>query len=514
MSVAKALVDLPQDIILTLARSLDIEGLVSLLSSCRKMRQLEGEATLWIHAILRIQTIQLHPVIPFATTVDDLATVPLTRLRECALRANRILRNLKAPNPKLLRFRTYSLDGGEIAEANVRFFIPGTPLLVLGSRGVFAIWNVLKQAPALRCEMEGLTLVNELAVARVPGVGMTCALVAGVVSDGSGVWKLVAFHVHTKDLDHPTVSRIVSPAIALTPDPLPFQKRFFLTSELVGFCTESSIVYWNMKENSPVHSVPNAFSGTLGTGNRTKVLSMRYDPPTRFLYAFLPGRTRSDSDAAVHWFPLPLPSSTTSSGATDGQSPMQSLSLPYRFPGAPNEAAFRALPSSNFGTFGVLAPVLVHPQYNVFAMTHRLYFKPTIAAERRSCSYLHFFTIRPEDSDMHDRDDEHDGAPKQFEPSICLELPESATVNAAVGHSGRYVFVHCGPRSQNIARNRNVGLVCLQPPAIGADARAELRSFVIDGDVEFPQGNIAIDDISGLVAVHKRNSVSIFSYDC
>ncbi|KAJ7059755.1 hypothetical protein C8F01DRAFT_1145547 [Mycena amicta] len=500
MSVAKALVDLPQDIILTLARSLDIEGLVSLLSTCRKMRQLEGEAALWIHAILRIQTIQLHPVIPFATTVDDLATVPLPRLRECALRANRILRNLKAPNPKLIRFRTYNLNGSEIAEAIVRFFIPGTPLLVLGSRGVFAIWNVLKQAPALRCEMEGLTLANELAVPRAPGVGMTCTLVAGVVSDG-GVWKLVAFHVHTKDLDHPTVSRIVSNAIALKPDQLPYQQRFFLTPELVGYCTESSIVYWNIEENAPVHIMPNAFTLGAGASDRNRVSGLRYDPQTHLLYAFVsPGRVRSHEEAAVYWFPLPLQSSTSSTIAT-----LHSLT-PYRFPGA---AVFGALPSSNF-IAGSARLVLVDPQYNVFAVTRQSFYESLTDPGTRSCSYLHFLTTRPEDPDMQDSD----GAPKEFEPSICFELPESTTANVAVGHSGRYVFVECRPRNQNTTENQNVGMVCLHPPAIGADARAELRRFVIDEDVEFPQGNIAIDDVSGLVAVHSGNSVSIFSYDC
>ncbi|KAJ7113763.1 hypothetical protein C8R44DRAFT_881355 [Mycena epipterygia] len=53
--------DLPQDILFELAKQLDVANLISL-ATCRLIRELKFQRSLWIEAFARIKTVQMQPL--------------------------------------------------------------------------------------------------------------------------------------------------------------------------------------------------------------------------------------------------------------------------------------------------------------------------------------------------------------------------------------------------------------------------------------------------------------------
>ncbi|KAJ6522288.1 hypothetical protein B0H19DRAFT_1277455 [Mycena capillaripes] len=54
--------DFPQDILLELARHLDVADLLRFLSICHVIREIQSQKTLWLEALIRIKEVQNQPL--------------------------------------------------------------------------------------------------------------------------------------------------------------------------------------------------------------------------------------------------------------------------------------------------------------------------------------------------------------------------------------------------------------------------------------------------------------------
>ncbi|KAJ7051128.1 hypothetical protein C8F01DRAFT_1175332 [Mycena amicta] len=457
---------LPQDVLLYLATFLDVQDLFSLLATCHYIRQLCLEPTLWLDAITRLRTVQLHPAVAF--TSQSLLDLPRSDLQAMVQKANTILRNLASPQPKLQRV---ALFRSSLSRVQVSFGYLNS-----------------SQCATLR--------IYKNCCAEVSGK----ALFAAVLVDprNMSIRSLAAVYIDVRDLQNVDISVVVSPPVQ-QPSLAP-RAGYFITPERMGYCTSALIISWTMQENRPVESQPNPMPVEL-VGAWAPVTGLMYDCPNKILYGFSAGAlSREPSVSSCH-----LPAHQNKE--TDEKS--TPIALPAKLPPSLTWRSSRPPISSSpnliVGGTARRRQALFDGRYNVFAMTLR-----SLSADTSgSSSFLHFFPCeRPLD----------DSAGFRFGESVWYELPRSNTVNVGTGHSGRYVFVSCASGAPEPLAHPVVGLVCLRSDSDPLAARTELCQFTLDlRDDEdapvFPSGQIILDDTLGLVGVKdQRGMLTVFSY--
>ncbi|KAJ7048953.1 hypothetical protein C8F01DRAFT_1187254 [Mycena amicta] len=483
---------LPQDVLLYLATFLDVQDLFSLLATCHYIRQLCLEPTLWLDAITRLRTVQLHPAVAF--TSQSLLDLPRSDLQAMVQKANTILRNLASPQPKLQRVALFRVQP-QMTDNTQVFFISGTGVVVSVLNGVISCYNVRTQRLLKQFAMRDLRIYKNCC-AEVSGK----ALFAAVLVDprNMSIRSLAAVYIDVRDLQNVDISVVVSPPVQ-QPSLAP-RAGYFITPERMGYCTSALIISWTMQENRPVESQPNPMPVEL-VGAWAPVTGLMYDCPNKILYGFSAGAlSREPSVSSCH-----LPAHQNKE--TDEKS--TPIALPAKLPPSLTWRSSRPPISSSpnliVGGTARRRQALFDGRYNVFAMTLR-----SLSADTSgSSSFLHFFPCeRPLD----------DSAGFRFGESVWYELPRSNTVNVGTGHSGRYVFVSCASGAPEPLAHPVVGLVCLRSDSDPLAARTELCQFTLDlRDDEdapvFPSGQIILDDTLGLVGVKdQRGMLTVFSY--
>ncbi|KAJ7883588.1 hypothetical protein B0H13DRAFT_2538098 [Mycena leptocephala] len=132
-----SITEFPQDILLELAKRLDVADLLSLLSLCRITRRLQLERTLWLDALIRIRQVEMQPF-PLSTA-DSVDTLSLSELQNAVRRADRLIKIFKSEKPRPFHIGNFSVE----SLASI-FFIPGANLIVAHtSKGNVSCWDTL-----------------------------------------------------------------------------------------------------------------------------------------------------------------------------------------------------------------------------------------------------------------------------------------------------------------------------------------------------------------------------------
>ncbi|KAJ7064573.1 hypothetical protein C8F01DRAFT_1366879 [Mycena amicta] len=476
-----------------------------ILSTCRVFRDLESQPTLWLAAIDRLETVRLHPVTYFLPD-GNVAALPLRKLQALVKRAARILRNLNSPRPVLSPIGTFTL--GAFAATK---FIPGTGLLLTSVGGVVSCWDVVAQRCVAWVEMSDLSVLPAPCVS----VGTTVLFSGGFSrQDDLVIRNLAAIYIDVEDIEHVHIDVVVSPLIGKAPRT--FWPEHFLTTQLMGYSTDSEIVVWDFATNS---LRPQPYVFPRDGGGQGSTCGIIHHPPSKLLYGFAPGYHQIQDDAAIHSAPIQQQPRVQVSAIPPH--PPSTQPLPIRFPTAQSQAELWA--KSTFSGSGSVLPILLntYDKYGVFAVTYRSFYHGTLSARYKE-HYLHFFTTRR-------FQDTAPGLGLEWGESVPYQFPRFVKQKFGVGFSGRYIFVDWSPQdvvppAQSQAEyHRTVGLVCLcgDSGSDSSSAYTQLRRFhdpdgrpaPTTGPTWSLRSSIAVDDILGLVAIRDaKGVVSVYSY--
>ncbi|KAJ7726128.1 hypothetical protein B0H16DRAFT_1780760 [Mycena metata] len=146
-----SILELPEDILLELAKELDVVDLVSFLSTCRVIRKVKLHKSLWLDALVRIQEVERQPH-PLSNT-QNLSTLSLQQLQHTAQQINRLMKNWRSDNPRPTRIGQLSV------EPNYGFFcLTGTPFIVThaDAEGSMSCWDIRDAKRVAHLELPGL----------------------------------------------------------------------------------------------------------------------------------------------------------------------------------------------------------------------------------------------------------------------------------------------------------------------------------------------------------------------
>ncbi|KAJ7872393.1 hypothetical protein B0H13DRAFT_2280273 [Mycena leptocephala] len=113
-TMSLSITEFPQDILLELAKRLDVADLLSLLSF---------ERTFWLEALMRIRDVEMQPL-PLSTA-DSVDMLSLSELQNVVRRADRLMKNFKSEKPRPFHIGNFSVESSVSI-----FFIPGANLIV------------------------------------------------------------------------------------------------------------------------------------------------------------------------------------------------------------------------------------------------------------------------------------------------------------------------------------------------------------------------------------------------
>ncbi|KAJ7023588.1 hypothetical protein C8F04DRAFT_1193341 [Mycena alexandri] len=167
-----SILELPEDILLELAKDLDVADLISLLSTCRVIRKIELQKTLWLDALVRIQEVERQPH-PLSNT-QNLGTFSPQQLQHTAQQVNRLVKNWSSDNPRPTRIGQLSV------EPNHGFFcLPGTPLIVThaDAGGTMSCWDILEGKHVAHLELPGLFVRTKIPCMEEEGRALICAVI-------------------------------------------------------------------------------------------------------------------------------------------------------------------------------------------------------------------------------------------------------------------------------------------------------------------------------------------------
>ncbi|KAJ7700982.1 hypothetical protein B0H16DRAFT_1483711 [Mycena metata] len=146
-----SILEVPEDILLELAKDLDVADLISLLSTCRVIRKIELHKSLWLDSLVRIREVERQPH-PLSNT-QNLTTLSLERLQHTVQQVNRLMKNWRSDNPRPTRIAQLSV------EPNQGFFcLTGTPFIVThaDAGGSMSCWDILDGKRVAHLEIPGL----------------------------------------------------------------------------------------------------------------------------------------------------------------------------------------------------------------------------------------------------------------------------------------------------------------------------------------------------------------------
>ncbi|KAJ7104899.1 hypothetical protein C8R44DRAFT_807244 [Mycena epipterygia] len=233
------IVHLPQDVLLELAKQLDVADLMSVLATCRLIRELRLQRSLWIEALARIKAVQMQPL-PFTNT-DEIGTLSLHQLQDIVQRVEHLINNFQSDNPRPVRIRTLSLA----ASIDTIFCIPGANLAVSHTIGTVCVWDILTSHRVGYLEVPDLIVHPRALCLEIKGQ----ALIGASISRDAA--NLVAICIDYRDRAHISMSHVISsnvnPALST---------GFFITSRVLGFCSGNRIAFWSMVPGEGVHFIP------------------------------------------------------------------------------------------------------------------------------------------------------------------------------------------------------------------------------------------------------------------
>ncbi|KAJ6585831.1 hypothetical protein B0H19DRAFT_1228083 [Mycena capillaripes] len=454
MSVSIA--DFPPDVLLEVAKQLSLADLLSLLSVCRIIRELKLEKSLWIDALTCIREVDNQPLpLPNSQALD---TLSLLELENAVRQTHRLVKNLQSETPRPVRLSTFAVES-----AAKILPIPGANLTAIHPRGGISCWDTLTCQRVAHLEIPGFQVETE-ACMEIEGK----ALFAAYASD---VALLAVVCVDFRDRAHISISNVISPVIDL-----PDEQRsgFFISAQVVGFCTKSSVIFWSMDADAPV---------------QTKTQHFDYPDPMlspclafgRSLYVGN-GNGTYTYEHTIHALPL-LPASDHHP-VGDGHSPtdMTTFEIPFPVGCHPNELGPRGLSMISW------PPRMLVPYYGIFAVTGHTF---RVGREHLEMPLIQFWPGSVNRDKL------------EFAPGYVYQnvLP---VWQFAIGASGTYVLL-----LQIEGEDSPLGLVHFSAtPA----PHTTFRKLDI-GNVSLSScDQIAFDDSLGLVFVANSGKINVISY--
>ncbi|KAF7335389.1 F-box domain-containing protein [Mycena venus] len=411
--------DLPPDVLLELAKELDVADLLGFLSVCRVIRELQFQRTLWLNAIARIKEVENHPL-PVSDS-EVLETLSLPELQGIVRQANRLVNNFKSDRPRPFCMRTFRKPW----EKRLRIIlIQGTNLLVTHGNGSVSCWDIPTSQRLGHLEVPGLCIKTQEPCMEIEGK----ALLGGYIESAQ---CLVAIYIDYTDRAHTSISYVTSPP---TPKPHHFLFwPFFGNSRILGFCTTSSIVSWCIDAAIDVKEISQEFTYRRG---------LSCLPFGQGLYIFFRGSISTEAAAQV----LPLP---PISDEHHQNPPLPLLSttveLPLHYPFASSQHEL----SETVDTISFHPTHMFPPDYGVFATTYRAF-----QWEGRQTSVVHFWPGRPVSGGI------KIGQGHFYKHTDSIHA-------TAVGASGRYMLIlHRGeyhPQDNSYEGEGHIGLLHFIP---------------------------------------------------
>ncbi|KAJ7922505.1 hypothetical protein B0H13DRAFT_1865685 [Mycena leptocephala] len=321
-----SLADFPQDVFLEIAKQLDVGDLLNFLAICRPVRELRFQRSLWLDALERIRTVEMHSTsLPNWVPID---TVPLQELQDAVRRAGRLLPNFQSSTPRPVTIRTLSM--GSMTRI---FCIPGSNLVVAHTTGWVHCWDILTSRRVASLGIPQLHVRSEAPCMELSGKALIAACIGNVDN-------LVAIRIDCRDRAHISISHVISPPLGHA---YTLRGGFFINAEVLGLCTHSHVFSWSMNAGSmKPHCLPFG----------------------RSLYAFHEGSVVTD--ATVQRLPLTL--SNHQPDAHHSGSNITTLNIPYSF--ASSQRELRSV-LGYISRMNSHIPHLFVPNYGICAVTCR-----------------------------------------------------------------------------------------------------------------------------------------------
>ncbi|KAJ6526671.1 hypothetical protein B0H19DRAFT_1275522 [Mycena capillaripes] len=344
-----SLAEVPQDVLLELAKELNVGDLFSFLSICRTTRELRFQRSLWLDALIRLRELEKQPL-PFQNG-EALNTLSLPELQNIVHQIQRLMNNLSSAEPRPARIRTLSLP------ASSRIFcIPGANLAVSHTRGHLSCWDVLTGHRVAHLGIPELRVGTEAPYIDTRGRALIGAYL-GLPGRRPNVTNLMAIWIDFRDRAHVYISHTISPPLNDTDQ---LRSGFFINSEVMGFCTTSHILSWPMTADRVV---------------RTRLKPPPLDVRGMRVVSCLPfgqslyilARTFAVTETAIHTLPLlPAPGCLPIGDAHPADN-MTTLTIPYPIGSSPEDLPMRGRGLSVHSKL----PHVVAPDYGIFAVTCR-----------------------------------------------------------------------------------------------------------------------------------------------
>ncbi|KAJ7157693.1 hypothetical protein C8R43DRAFT_997320 [Mycena crocata] len=240
-----SMAELPQDVLLELAQQLDVVDLMSLLATCRSIRGLQAQKTLWLNVLTRIQKRQNQPI-PFHKEADR-ESLSLEELQTAVQRVHRLMQNFQSPQPRPTSIRTLAIEPAEAIR-----LIPGENLMVVYGEGRLSCWDISTSCRVAQLEIPNLHFNISKPCVDVQGKALIGSAI--VVEGTSRIDQLVAICIDYSDRAHVSFSYTVSPKMTA----LRFPAVCYISSTIMGLCSQGPpmVVCWSMQSNSVVWTVP------------------------------------------------------------------------------------------------------------------------------------------------------------------------------------------------------------------------------------------------------------------
>ncbi|KAJ7854827.1 hypothetical protein B0H14DRAFT_2755836 [Mycena olivaceomarginata] len=390
----------PEDVLLELAKQLDVNDLMSFLSvgsliaaiGCRCIRELQCQKTLWLDALLRIRHVQNHPLPLCKEDAENLATLPLRQLQDTAWRANRLMNNLKSDSPRPVRVRSFSFEPPENGWIGF-MLIPGANLAVSHTCGTVSCWDIITSKRVASLEVPHLRVETGVCV-EIVGKALIGASV------GWDIEHLAVITIEYSTRARISISHVISPAMD-QPVQVELHSRFFLAP-------------WIMHPDTPVQTNSPDFRLYWHDGDTHP----DYLPHGGRLYAFHRGCLFTEGMVQS----LPFFCGSDQQSDPLRPSPTVAIELPLPFPEASSLRELRQL--GDIGEMALEKPYLFGADYGVFAVTSRHF-----QWEGRKRSILHFWPGR-----------EAQGGQLDIEHAHFFHSRDPIH-RTAVGSSGTYVLI-------------------------------------------------------------------------
>ncbi|KAF8189559.1 hypothetical protein K438DRAFT_1936035, partial [Mycena galopus ATCC 62051] len=271
-TMSLGIAEFPQDVLMEVAKLLDVGDLLSFLSTCHAIRELQFEKSVWLGTLNWIKKVESRPL-PLSTA-ESPETLSVSELQNIARQSHRLRSNLQSDKPRI--FHTRSLS---VTPCLSFFCIPGTRLVVTHARGSVGCWDILTARRVAYLEMDGLQLHQEALNTEINGKALIGACIRGLRDDL--ISNLVVICIAFQDRNQISISHVVSPA---TEDTYAYPSGFFIDPLAMGFIAHPRVVSWSMDAAEPIQCTPqqvtNLFetvkAGSLSLGQNIYLLGKKF----------------------------------------------------------------------------------------------------------------------------------------------------------------------------------------------------------------------------------------------